>query len=162
MAKRSSNKNSKTNKNLKKKKILMWSGLCGAIVVCACIVVAVIVSNAKPKTVELTSSQEIAVSSVRLEVAISRLRGGGSITKTTCETFRELAKAFDKNTDWFDGGYCNYYIYADYNDTENTRVVTFSDGIHAAVYTFDGGDKKLLDFKFIESDKKGRFISVDN
>ena len=95
-------------------------------------------------------------------MALDKLSGGGEIKQSDCEVFRNLAKAYDKNSDWFKSSYCSYIIYADYNDTEQSATVTLSDGTHTAVYTFDPELDYLLDYKFIDSTTKGQGILIEN
>lgn len=151
--------NSKKKKEqILKKKIYIGIGI--GITIFIGIIIAIIALKAQPKKIELNSKQEVAALSLTVQVAIDRVNGGGEITKQTCEEFRNLAKQYDKNTDWFRTSYCDYIIYADYDDTENTTTVTLSDGTHAAVYTFDHDNDYLLDYKFIESSQKGYGIII--
>lgn len=146
-----------------KKLIAIISGICAVAVVGIIALVAVLSqSSSKPKEIRLEVAQATDVSSLVLAVALDKLDGSGSVPPAVCETFRTLAEEYNKNTDWFKHSYCSYIIYADYSETAQTKVVTLSDGAHAAIYTFDSFDDLLLDYEFVESTTKGRAITIDS
>ncbi len=152
-------KSKKVNKN--KKKNIIIGCICGGVVILLIVIItAVTLMNSKPKRVKLEIGQSVSVSSMTLAIAMDKLNGGGSVTSGTCETFRTLAKQYDSKTDWFRESYCQYIIYADYNDTENSTTITLSDGTHAAIYTFNADRDELEDYKFIESSTKGYGILI--
>lgn len=153
----------KSKKQEKQKKAYIKVGIgigCGVLIAIG-IMVAVIMSKIEPKKVELTSDQSISVTSLTIAILKERLNGSGTVTEKTCESFREIAKSWDKNTDWFRTSYCSAIMYADYDDTENTSTFTLTDGTHAAIYTFDYNKDYLLDFKFVENTKKGYGILIE-
>lgn len=147
---------------LNKKLIAIISSICAAVVGIIVLVVVLSQSSSKPKEIRLEAAQATDVSSLVLAVALDKLDGSGSVPPAVCETFRTLAEEYNKNTDWFKHSYCSYIIYADYSETAQTKVVTLSDGAHAAVYTFDSFDDLLLDYEFVESTTKGRAITIDS
>ena len=150
-------KSKKVNKNKKKNIIIGY--ICGGIVIILVIIIVVAaLMSSRPKKVKLEIGQSISVSSMTLAIAMDRLSGGGYVTPDTCETFRTLAKQYDEKTDWFRSSYCQYIIYGDYNDTENSTTITLSDGTHAAIYTFNADRNELEDYKFIESSTMGKEI----
>ena len=152
----------KGNKPPKKSHKKLWIGIGIGTAVAAAVaaIIAVVVINSIPKRVELTPSQAVATASMKVAVAVDKLDGSGSVSTGTCETFRELAKQFNPNTDWFKDSYCKFIIYADYNDTANTTTITLSDGTHAAIYTFDSDNNYLLDYEFTVDLNKGRGILI--
>ena len=151
-------------KNKKNGKIIaIISSICAALIVVIVILVLVIpksTSAPEPKEVELEISQMLAVSRMTLAVAQDRVNGSGTVTQETCKTFREIAKKYDEQADWFDSRYCSYLIYADYNETEKTLTVTINDDAHAAIYTFNYDRDRLLNYEFVKKQQSGRSITV--
>ena len=152
----------KKDEKSKKKLIAIVSSICAVAVIAVIVLVVILSSNSKPKEVKLTVEQSASVSMVTAAVAMDKLDSSGSTTTNSCETFRALAKAYNKDTDWFRSSYCEYIIYADYNDTANTTTVTLSDGAHVATYVFNRNRDMLLDFEFTSSTTKGRGIIIEN
>ena len=153
----------KKDEKSKKKLIAIVSNIFAVVVIAVIVLVVVLsTSNSKPKEIKLTVGQSASVSMVTAAVAIDKLDGSGSTTASSCEAFRALAEAYDEKTDWFNGSYCKYIIYADYNETANTTTVTLSDGAHAATYVFNRNQDMLLDFEFTSSTTKGRVIIIEN
>lgn len=151
----------KKKEESKKKLIAIISGICAVVVVGIIILTVALSSGSKPKKVELTVNQSASVSMLIAAVAMDKLDGSGSVSSATCETFRTLAKSYNEKTDWFKSSYCNYIIYADYNETANATTVTLSDGNHAAVYTFSSDRNQLLEYEFTDSTVKGRGLTID-
>lgn len=158
------NKKSQKSK-ASKNKLKIIIGVAVASVLVVVVAVVAILSNSAPSKYKLNTNsptEAFTVSYLRFQVALDKLSGGGKIKQSDCEVFRNLAKAYDKNSDWFKPSYCSYIIYADYNDTEQSATVTLSDGTHAAVYTFDPELDYLLDYKFIDSTTKGQGILIED
>lgn len=142
-----------------KKKVYTIVGIIVGIVAIV-LVIAIVCGLSSDKKYKLDSSQSLYVKLMKTAVAMDKVNGSGEIDTKTCRVFKDLAKAYNENTDWFSTSYCRSIIYADYADTEKTSTVYLYDDSHAAIYTFDKDIDYLTDYKFIESTEKGRSIII--
>ena len=151
----------KKQKQKAKTKVYIAVGVSVGVIIIA-LIIAVACGLFSGKKYKLDQTESIYVHLMKTAIAMDRVNGAGDVNIKTCRAFKDLAKAYDSNTDWFSTSYCRYTFYADYIDTEKTSTVTLYGDGHAAVYTFDNDIDYLLDYKFIESAEKGRSISIED
>ena len=145
----------------KKKKIYITIGISAGVIII--VFIAIIASGLfSNKKYKLESDESLYVQIVKTAISIDKLNSSGSTSSKACQAFKDIAKAYDKNTDWFTSSYCNGIFYADYNDTEKSSTVTLYDCNHAAIYVFDKDLDYLLEYNFVYSASKGRGITIDS
>lgn len=115
------------------------------------------------KKYKLSLEEAVAWTSLRLAIAESTLYDGSTtLTTKHIELLRNVAKQFDKNSEWFNDTDVKYIAYGRTMDTEKYQLTTLCSEYYCAIFKIenDNGTYYLLDYDFLRSTAKGHVLYV--
>lgn len=94
----------------------------------------------------------LAMASVRAQVAQSAVDGKGKINEYACNNVKKAVRNFNADADWFSR--CTGAFYVDLKDTDQRNIMTISDDERCAVIT-TGESSEIIDYQFKDEPCKG-------
>jgi len=111
----------------------------------------------------IPASENVALASLRLAAAESRLDGSGELTQAHFNMLGQLVRNADSSNEWFAGASGTFY--AGTQDTADRQVTFITDGTWTATfYTEDANaaatSHRLVEYTFVQRSVTGHRISI--